>query len=921
MFNAHSIIQLETIQMKKILPVLLILLASSRAGAQIQVTTATPQQGLDVLIGNNVSYSFISSQGSPSQFGIFNGTNSNIGFSSGMVLSTAVINPPNGFAPPATLTGAGTPGAAILNNLGLGNTNNAAVVTFSFTPVSDTIKFRYVFASNEYPVYVCSGFNDVFAFFLSGPNPGGGNYNNTNIALIPGTNTPVMINSVNAGNSSGTCNPPGGGGPCPCNPQYFVNNYSPNQGTVNINGFTTPLTAVAAVVPCSTYTITLAVADVLDGALNSAVFLEANSFISPQVTINPTASIGGVDTLLYEGCSYADIEILRNYDLDQQKTYYLQITGTAVDGTDYTGIPQTVTFPPGSSSQTFTLNTLSNLTSNSNTTLTITIQDTICATGGVITSSITLNIINVNPLQVDIGPDLFTCDTINIQPVVTGGLPPYTYDWNNGQFNTPNISNYILTNPQQFILAVSDNCAYNDADTLQANILNAPTAYFGLSANTYSVNEECGTVEITFTRQELLDQARTYPITLTGTATQTDDYIIPATFSFGVNQNTTTVTLTPVWDNIAEGNETVIVTTTDTLCNGMLVYESIEISIINKNQLSMDAGNDVSTGCPIVPQNLAPVATGGTTPYTWSWSSGENTQNITAEPAVTTTYTVTMTDSCGNSISDEIQVETYYPPIAEFGFNSANWCEPSIVLFSNASVPQSGQITNYSWDLGNGELTPQNNPAGVYYEAGEYTVTLIVTNSYNCTDTISKTLTIRPKPTANFYWEPAEPSVNNPDVNLLDHSSDDASGWLWQIATLFSSTDQNTQYTFTTPGEYPVTLYIVNEFGCTDTAYNTIIVTGVSTIYIPSAFTPNNDNLNQTFMPLMTNMREFSMRIYNRWGELMYSTENPLDKGWDGRAPNGNPLKNDVYVYKIYVKDVYGKESDYYGNVLLLSDK
>jgi gliding motility-associated-like protein len=74
-------------------------------------------------------------------------------------------------------------------------------------------------------------------------------------------------------------------------------------------------------------------------------------------------------------------------------------------------------------------------------------------------------------------------------------------------------------------------------------------------------------------------------------------------------------------------------------------------------------------------------------------------------------------------------------------------------------------------------------------------------------------------------------------------------------------------------------------------------------------------------MPLMTNMREFSMRIYNRWGELMYSTENPLDKGWDGRAPNGNPLKNDVYVYKIYVKDVYGKESDYYGNVLLLSDK
>jgi hypothetical protein len=362
--------------MKKFTAALVLIFCGKTALGQITVATATPQQALNVLIGGNVPYTFVGSQGNATQFGTFNGVNSNIGFASGMLLSTATIVAPGGFAPPAFLGGAGSPGSALLNALGFGNTNNAAQVTFSFTPVSDTIKFRYVFASNEYPNYVCSGFNDVFAFFLSGPNPAGGNYTNTNIALIPGTNTPVTINNVNAGNTGGTCSPPSGGGLCPCNSQYFVNNYSPNQGTVNINGFTTPLTAVAAVVPCSTYTITLAVGDVLDGALNSAVFLEANSFISPVVTINPNASIGGVDTILYEGCSFADIEVFRNYGLEDSQTYTLQISGTAQNGIDYTGVPQTLTFPPGDSTQTFTLNTLNNPGSNQNTFITITNTDT-----------------------------------------------------------------------------------------------------------------------------------------------------------------------------------------------------------------------------------------------------------------------------------------------------------------------------------------------------------------------------------------------------------------------------------------------------------------------------------------------------------------------------------------------------------------
>lgn len=887
--------------------------------AQITIAGATPAQGLSMLIGGNLQWNLVSSQGNPNQFGTFAGINSNIGFTSGMILSTAAINPPNGFAPPNFLGGAGTGGFPLLGNLMGGvNTFNASVVTFQFTPIGDTIQFRYVFASDEYPNFVCSGFNDVFAFLLSGPNPAGGNYNNTNIALIPGSGTPVTINNVNDGNN-GPCQNPQTGAQCPCNSQYFVNNYSPNQGTVAINGFTTPLTAMAPVIPCSTYTITLAVADVGDGSLNSAVFLEANSFMSPVVALNPTASIGGVDTVLYEGCSYADIEIVRNYDLNLPHTYSLEISGTAVDGQDYSGLPTSVFFAPGDSSETITLSTINNPASNSNSTVTITIHDTVCASAnGIITSVLTLDIINIDTLEVDIGPDLLTCDTVNIESVVTGGLAPFTYNWNSGQFTTADVVNHVITASQQFVLEVNDNCNHVAYDTLEVLLQSSPTAFFDIMATSPVVNEECGTVDIQITRTALLDQARVYPIQISGTATAGTDYNVQTTAVFGVNQTSALITLTPVWDLVPETTETVVLCMVDTLCNGSLVRDSVRISILNRDALTLDAGPDLSTGCPIVPQNMSPNGTGGTQPYTWSWNTGGNTQHATFQPESTTVYTVTMTDSCGNFLADEIQIETFYPPVAGFSFSSTDWCEPSTVKFENSSQAISGDLTAYTWLFGNGDVAEGPEPSTLYTNDGTYEVLLIVTNSYGCMDSTSQTVTVRPKPTAHFYWTPANPNVNNPDVTLHDNSVTTITQWLWQIGDEYSSSDENPMYSFTISGEYPVTLTVTNEFGCMDTVSQTVVVTDVSTVYIPSAFTPSNDHMNETFKPYMTNMTEYRMQIYNRWGELLYASQHADDKGWTGRNPKGTLHKSDVYVYKIYLKDIYGKEFEYYGHVQLM---
>jgi hypothetical protein len=160
------------------------------------------------------------------------------------------------------------PGDPMLNAIVSPNlTHDATVLEFDFSVAADSVQFRYVFYSEEYNDYVNTTFNDVFAFFISGPGITG----TQNIALVPGTTTPVSINNVNNGGPY----PGNASGPCQ-NCTY----YRDNVGNANSfpDGFTTVLTAKHAVQPCQVYHIKLAVADVFDGIFDSGVFLEANSF-------------------------------------------------------------------------------------------------------------------------------------------------------------------------------------------------------------------------------------------------------------------------------------------------------------------------------------------------------------------------------------------------------------------------------------------------------------------------------------------------------------------------------------------------------------------------------------------------------------------------------------------------------------------
>ena len=252
----------------------------------------TPTALAQSLVGTGVTISNVTYTGAPIAAGTFAGGQSIIGFDKGIILSDGAVSNVIG---PNCDTGIdqenGTPGDPDLTNLictdaascsSPTTTNDAAVLEFDFVPTASLLTFQYVFASDEYPEYVFD-FNDVFAFFLSQ-----GEGAKKDIALIPGTNTIVSINNVNDGSTdTSNANVP------PVNPQFYLdNNFQyPTVAPLNteMDGLTTVLSVQAAVTPGQTYHIKLAIADALDEALDSNVFIKAGSLSSTSLSIVPPA--------------------------------------------------------------------------------------------------------------------------------------------------------------------------------------------------------------------------------------------------------------------------------------------------------------------------------------------------------------------------------------------------------------------------------------------------------------------------------------------------------------------------------------------------------------------------------------------------------------------------------------------------------
>ncbi len=361
---------------------------------QIQQNLTPVQLITDVFLGECLAATNITYTGANVAVGTFTNGYA-IGIDDGIVITTGTalgaLGPNNsGSATTTNVSG----GNALLTTLSGQTTEDAAVYTFNFVPETNEVTFTYVFASDEYPEFVCSSFNDIFGFFVSGP----GYAPNTNIATVPGTALPVAINTVNAGVPGGLY--PGTGCTSLGYPGLYVNNVG---GTHNqYDGYTVPLTATITCTPCSTYTITIAIADAGDAAYDSAVFLKAQSFtagVALDLNANTQSSASTPQNCDDEGTFVFTID--QPLPQTVTLTYLVQQVGTAVYSP---AIPVEVTFPAGSTSVAIPITALPGSIGQGVSTVTISLDTSPYAEFGC----------NCNPLASLVEATLYICDPLTL---------------------------------------------------------------------------------------------------------------------------------------------------------------------------------------------------------------------------------------------------------------------------------------------------------------------------------------------------------------------------------------------------------------------------------------------------------------------------------------------------------------------------
>ncbi len=332
-----------------------LLLSAATLTAQIEVEPAGPlfsPQDLvtNVFLGEGVEVTNITYSGTDNAVGLFTNGTADVGIDRGIIMSSgqAITAASANTAGGTTGNTSGPSSDPDLDPISSGPLNDMARYEITFIPTSDTLQFRYAFASEEYPEYACSGFNDVFGFFISGPDPMGGTYNGLNVALVPDpvdpsgttfTNIPVTINNVNCNGIN-----PGAG----CN-YDFCQYYNDNAGstTLTYDAYLNVFIAQAIVIPCEEYTMKLAVSDVGDAAFDTGVFLEAKSFGTGSLDVEVvTVSLDGTIT---EGCADAALTLSLPSPVESDYPLDYTIIGDAINGVDYQAVPLDLIIPAGDS--------------------------------------------------------------------------------------------------------------------------------------------------------------------------------------------------------------------------------------------------------------------------------------------------------------------------------------------------------------------------------------------------------------------------------------------------------------------------------------------------------------------------------------------------------------------------------------------
>lgn len=478
------------------------------------------------------------------------------------------------------------------------------------------------------------------------------------------------------------------------------------------------------------------------------------------------------------------------------------------------------------------------------------------------------------------------CQGQNLNLSGGGGI---SYQWSGPNFQSTNqnpiISQITPTNSGIYTLTVTD--SNNCTGTLTQNIIVNASPSIGLSGATVCINQN----------MHLAASGGT-SYTWTG----------PGNF-FSLNQN-------PVISNVSlnnAGQYTVVVTDLNGCSN-----TAIADVVITPLPVPL-AGNN----SPVCLNNILLMNASGGVNYSWQgpngfFSSVQNPSVNINSMAAGGNYTVTVTDLIG--CSSQTVLPVIVKPLPNLAISSpanvgcAPFCQ-QFTCFSSASA------NNYILSLGNGQLVNNDTAYTCFTNSGTYTITASVIDTNQCSNTATYTVYIYPVPVADFNYAPIKPVINVDQEVVFTDASWGAPiiswNWYFMNTAQYTSVEQNPSFPYTEPGTYPVALVVKSDKGCTDTIIKSVTVSEDFGIYIPNAFTPNGDGLNDVFQPKGFGIVKYELMVFDRWGERLFTTRD-FTEGWKGTNSAGKILKEDIYTWMITVTSVYSKREEYTGHVSLI---
>lgn len=346
--------------------------------------------------------------------------------------------------------------------------------------------------------------------------------------------------------------------------------------------------------------------------------------------------------------------------------------------------------------------------------------------------------------------------------------------------------------------------------------------------------------------------------------------------------------------------------------------DTVAMSVHFNPDITLNAGpDDVVYICQEECVNLETGASGGNGNITVEWTDATDPLNpvfITDSyttiqcPMDTALYIVTGNDGCNPPGVDSVLVIVWPKPEAIMATDITSGCYPTQVEFTN--LTDTIYTEDCVWNLDDGSILPVcSDFTYIYAIEGEYWPSLTVTTEFGCTDTDSLDVPIEVHgyPEASFTWEPQPVTVLENEVQFLNLSTGEVL-WNWDFGGLGDSDEENPVFEFPDIDlfVFPICLEVTNEFGCVDTLCRDLIMGSILLVYVPNAFTPDNNGVNDYFLPIVRGFQPgtYKLFIYDRWGNRLFYSEDP-EEPWMGEVFDGEHYaQNDVYVWRIELKEL-----------------